>query len=217
MPDLSFVTTYGATVTPTTRADLMAHPAFASLNTDTDGNPCVWRLEYECEHVGTSAEEPVTWTQDWSCLCDDTCAVCGASVEPVGADWLPVCEKWTESGVPDDSAYRLWRDLPEARPAVAPETPPRPVPQRMITVVVSDSERPWPLIYDLDITDSAPADTNLLSLESDILDTVIEIRLAEVTDDDDGSLDKRRDAMRDRLTLHFALEAPVTIAADWRN
>lgn len=91
------------------RSDLMRHTAFADLETDCYGNPCVWRNEYQC----CDGHAMVVWSSDWSCQCDDECPICGSDVSPIGADWLPKCETWTAEGVPDDAAYHLWSGLPE--------------------------------------------------------------------------------------------------------
>ena len=48
--------------------------------TDTDGTPC--RTVNHYEHCET------TWTEQWSCACDDKCPACGASVSPFQSDEL---------------------------------------------------------------------------------------------------------------------------------
>lgn len=88
------------TLTYKTRADLMTHPAFAGLETDTSGNPCVWHNEY-------ADEEGNQWQNNWSCQCDDE------GVEPHASNWNPICDKWHEDGSPADEAYLLWESLPE--------------------------------------------------------------------------------------------------------
>ena len=35
-----------------------------------------FRNYYRCPNDGT------TWSDDWSCKCDDKCQVCGAAIEP---------------------------------------------------------------------------------------------------------------------------------------
>jgi hypothetical protein len=77
-----------------TRADLMTHPAFAGLDVDTSGNPCVWRNHYEDQDHGS-------WSSVWSCQCDDD------DIEPSYSEWLP-------EGEEGDEVYRLWESLPEA-------------------------------------------------------------------------------------------------------
>lgn len=82
-----------------TRADLMAHPAFAGLATDTSGNPCPWENSYECPDCGA------TWHDEWSCQCDDECPNCGLSdIAPYRSDWI--------AGA-DDAVWRIWDDLPD--------------------------------------------------------------------------------------------------------
>lgn len=69
---------------------------------DTDGNPLVWQNNYRCQ-ICTS--EAVTWSDEWSCMCNDRCPTCGAEIEPEDSDWIG----------PDDPALRaLWKALPEA-------------------------------------------------------------------------------------------------------
>lgn len=93
----------GSTVTPRTRADLMQHPAFADLGTDTDGNPCVWMNEYSCQ---SCTSEQIDWTDDWSCGCDDDCPKCGKSHSPNDQTWLPNCDIFGPEKL-------LWQSLPE--------------------------------------------------------------------------------------------------------
>jgi len=97
----TFTAVDGSTVTPRTRADLMKHPAFAGLRTDTEGNPCVWMKSHSCDDCD---EE---WDDDWSCECDDECPKCGAGIAPHESQWLPDCPE-------DGPIYDLWFDLPEA-------------------------------------------------------------------------------------------------------
>ncbi|KAB2922702.1 MAG: hypothetical protein F9K30_12060 [Dechloromonas sp.] len=87
-----------------TRADLMRHPAFAALdlNTDGDGNPCVWENHYSCR---ACTSEQVDWTDTWSCQCDDECPECGDAISPYRSKWVG----------PSDPVFRpLWEGLPEA-------------------------------------------------------------------------------------------------------
>lgn len=81
-----------------TRADLMSQVAYAALNTDTEGNPCVWLNHYAC---GCGHE----WSDDWSCQCDDECGQCGKDSSPHDSDWL---------GPVEAAAQALWENLPEA-------------------------------------------------------------------------------------------------------
>lgn len=91
-------------ITYKTRADLMRHPTFAALdlNTDSDGNPCVWENHFTCR---TCSSEQIDWTDTWSCQCDDECPECGESVSPYESVWIG----------PSDPVFRpLWESLPEA-------------------------------------------------------------------------------------------------------
>ncbi len=63
----------------------MAHPAFADLNTDSDGNPCVWENHYHCDQ---SSGVPSMWSDIWSCQCDDECPDCIRSCEPEQSTWI---------------------------------------------------------------------------------------------------------------------------------
>ncbi|MEY5098682.1 MAG: hypothetical protein RJA36_1401 [Pseudomonadota bacterium] len=58
-------------------------PNLDELETDSDGEPCVWRNHYECDQCGAE------WTDDWSCQCNDHCPGCDAEIEPTNSDWLP--------------------------------------------------------------------------------------------------------------------------------
>jgi hypothetical protein len=78
-----------------TRADLMSHPDFKDLDTDTSGNPCVWRNYY---HVRREDNSVSAWSSDWSCQCDDD------GIEPYESDWLPTG---------GDESIDLWESLPE--------------------------------------------------------------------------------------------------------
>lgn len=114
----TFIAVDGSTVTPITRADLMQHPAFAGLDTDNEGNPCVWQNGYTCQ---TCTSEQIDWTDDWSCSCDDDCPNCGKSHSPHDQQWL------ADSEVHGD-AYCLWESLPEAESPKMVITEPKPGP-----------------------------------------------------------------------------------------
>ena len=43
--------------------------------TDSDGEPCRYINHYHCE------ECDVSWTDQWSCACDDECPECGHAIE----------------------------------------------------------------------------------------------------------------------------------------
>lgn len=90
-----------------TRADLMDHPAFAHLETDSDGNPCVWENEYSCP---CSADPATAWESAWSCQCDDKCPVCGKSISPFNSDWIAAGGDACVGNAP----YDIWVSLPEA-------------------------------------------------------------------------------------------------------
>ena len=85
-----------------TRADLAAHPAFADLDTDDDGNPLVWENHYCCQ---SCTSESVTWQEAWSCQCDAHCPECDAERSADESVWL---------GPDDPALIALWEDLPEA-------------------------------------------------------------------------------------------------------
>ncbi|WP_333827264.1 hypothetical protein [Pararhodobacter sp.] len=91
-----------------TRADLMAMEDFYGLEVDTSGNPCVWKNHYvheECTAIDVAAgEAPPSWTDTWSCQCDDECPECGQSVSPHESLWL---------GPQDPHLRELWEGLPE--------------------------------------------------------------------------------------------------------
>jgi hypothetical protein len=84
--------------TYTTRADLMRHPAFADLESDSCGNPCVWDNHYHCPDCGEC------WSSPWSCKCDEDCPNCDAATQPEKSDWL---------GPANDAQRMLWEALPE--------------------------------------------------------------------------------------------------------
>jgi hypothetical protein len=75
-----------------TRADLMLREAWRGMETDTSGNPCVWLNFY-------ADEENRTWTDTWSCQCDDD----GSA--PYHSDWI---------GPQDEAEIILWENLPDA-------------------------------------------------------------------------------------------------------
>jgi hypothetical protein len=50
------------------------------------------------EHCGT------TWTDEWSCACDDECPVCGADIE--ASDWRQLAGTW-RIVLPDGSTQDL--------------------------------------------------------------------------------------------------------------
>lgn len=78
-----------------TRADLFERRAWRKLDLDTDssGNPCVWR-NYYVDEDGRS------WSSDWSCRCDDD------DFTPYDSEWL---------GPEDQAEVALWEMLPEAQ------------------------------------------------------------------------------------------------------
>lgn len=117
---MTFITVDGSTVTPRTRADLIAHPAFADLGTDGDGNPCVWRNSYTCQ--GCTSEQ-IDWQDDWSCQCEDACPNCGKDHSPESSAWIA---EGTDQ--PLNPAFVLWESLPEAgSPEATTPTQPRPM------------------------------------------------------------------------------------------
>lgn len=79
------------------RQDLFELPQWASVGSDSSGEPVVWQNNYHCE----SGE---TWSDDWSCQCDDDCPCCGESYTAESSDWIG----------PDDLLMRaLWESLPD--------------------------------------------------------------------------------------------------------
>lgn len=84
-----------------TRDELMQHAAFAHLNTDSDGNPCVWENHFTCR---TCTSEQVDWTDIWSCQCGSECPQCGIEHEPCESIWI---------GPEDPELRALWESLPE--------------------------------------------------------------------------------------------------------
>lgn len=85
-----------------TRASLSLFPAFANLDMDTAGNPCVWRNSYSCREC---TSEQIDWSSDWSCQCNDACPNCGAEIEPTHSEWI---------GPTTLILVSLWEQLPEA-------------------------------------------------------------------------------------------------------
>lgn len=85
-----------------TRADLLDCQAWAHMDADSSGNPCVWRNLYACD---CSEGLRCAWESDWSCQCDDECPVCGASVSPVESVWI---------GPSTALARAFWECLPES-------------------------------------------------------------------------------------------------------
>lgn len=51
------------------------------IDQDTSGEPIVWENQYECE-CGE------TWTDEWSCQCDDECPSCGKDISPISSRWI---------------------------------------------------------------------------------------------------------------------------------
>lgn len=81
------------------RADLTTVPGFADLDLDTSGNPCVWENHYDCSACLNS------WSDTWSCQCNDKCSECGAEIEPESSTWI---------GPESEVLKALWEALPEA-------------------------------------------------------------------------------------------------------
>lgn len=71
---------------------------FAGMAADTSGNPCVWLNRYQCQ-CGAS------WSDSWSCQCDDECGNCHRDISPHASEWV---------GSPSPIAKQLWELLPEA-------------------------------------------------------------------------------------------------------
>lgn len=86
------------TITLRDRSDLYALPTFAALNRDSSDQPCVWSNEYHCEF------DDNTWSDDWSCGCEDDCSECGKSISPEGQSWI---------GPEDRLSRAIWETLPE--------------------------------------------------------------------------------------------------------
>lgn len=84
-----------------TRCDLMQLPEFADLDTDSDGNPCVWENHYSCRDC---TSEQIDWSSNWSCQCNDECPHCGNEIELCDSVWI---------GPTDDVLRSLWESLPE--------------------------------------------------------------------------------------------------------
>ena len=86
---------------PRNRADLFGYPIWALLGLDADpaGNPCVWLNHYE--------DGDRTWSDTWSCQCDDD------GVSPTSSEWL---------GPASANEYIRWDNLPEAGAAAVTQT-----------------------------------------------------------------------------------------------
>lgn len=94
-----------------TRADLMHLGGFRDLDTDSDGNPCVWENHYV--HVDPETDLVTErWTDCWSCQCDDEDPVTGRSVSPEESVWI---------GPEHPVLKELWDRLPEEGAPVVPE------------------------------------------------------------------------------------------------
>ena len=65
-------------------AHILSHPEFAVLPKDSDGNPCVYQNDYECDN----SHDLQCWSDSWSCSCDDHCPVCGTACAPVESTWI---------------------------------------------------------------------------------------------------------------------------------
>lgn len=87
------------------RSDLFSLPTFAALNRDSEDQPCVWSNQYHCESDGNS------WSDDWSCGCDDECSECGKDVPPESQTWI---------GPEDRLSRAIWETLPERGMTVEP-------------------------------------------------------------------------------------------------
>lgn len=64
------------------RAELAKIKDFTLNGVDSDGVPIVWMNTYYCE----SCE--LTWSDSWSCQCDDQCPDCGKSITPESSIWI---------------------------------------------------------------------------------------------------------------------------------
>lgn len=180
-----------------TRADLMTHPAFAGLETDSSGNPCVWDNFYEDEKLGS-------WVSAWSCQCDDD------GVEPYDSVWIPpeefyeLWERLPEADMPLDAAQR--HEIEQAAFCAAYEAanPPR---LTTITVIVTERASPCPpvypdpLIYVLDVVD--------INDEDEILALVAAQRAEDLGLDDCNEVAAG-------LDLQFAFAGDVKTLKDWR-
>lgn len=96
-----------------TRADLMAHPDWAFMSNDGEGNPCVWLNSYRCDDC---SEE---WDDEWSCKCDDRCPICDEEHEPYKSEWNAL----SDHGEHTRAAWlTIWSLLPEAGAPLPPVT-----------------------------------------------------------------------------------------------
>ena len=58
----------------------MSGPDEHELPVDSDGQPCGYTNHYECSRCGT------TWSDCWSCACNDRCPGCDVETEPYDSD-----------------------------------------------------------------------------------------------------------------------------------
>jgi hypothetical protein len=84
---------------------------------------------------------------------------------------------------------------------------------KTITLIVEDSDRPWPLIYKVDMdvlpTDEEKGIDAAFDHSDELLDKVAEERAYETGDE--------LQDVRDRLTLHAAFEGECKLLLDWRT
>lgn len=80
------------------RSDLMKLPAFCDQVTDSSDQPCVWENRYH------NPEGDVSWSDRWSCACEDDCPETGKGFPPEETVW---------AGPEDRLSRGLWEALPE--------------------------------------------------------------------------------------------------------
>lgn len=89
------------------RSHLVLLYEWRDMSTDGCGNPLVWRNHFSCDE----GHPLVSWNDDWSCQCSNTCPHCGLELEPTYAG--EATSTWIG---PTDPAHReLWEMLDEAR------------------------------------------------------------------------------------------------------
>lgn len=81
------------------RAGLAGLPILLNYPQDTDGRPTIVIKTHECSDCDN------TWSDSWSCACDDECGVCGSSVPAEAAHIDNSLPNWV---------HALWDLLPEA-------------------------------------------------------------------------------------------------------
>ncbi len=59
------------------------------MKKDSDGEDCIYLNHYRCDTcIDPETGELIEWSDEWSCMCDDECPICGRDFSPYDSEDL---------------------------------------------------------------------------------------------------------------------------------